>query len=297
MTQADTFAAKSHNYEKETHMNISTLQIKYKSLLLENFIYYLVGFLLIFCLKLFYSRAASESLSWILAPTALCVSLFTGIPFTAQPGAGYVNHSLRFIIAPSCSGLQFMIVVTALLLFSFVHRTKRKITWSLFVLCFSFLYTILVNSLRITLAIYIPLYFPALTHYGVLTPERLHTLIGTVIYLSALLIAYRAGESICRANTDKTTPHSALGLFLPAFWYFFIVLGLPFLNHAYRKEREQFTEYTALIVCSCLAVACFPLLRLLLKALGKQRKADACLPADSLSHAAPRKAFDTPAYK
>lgn len=264
-------------------MNKRMLQTKQNLPSFENFIYYLAGFLLIFFLKLFYSSADSESLSWILAPTALCVSLITRIPFTRQPGAGYVNHSLRFIIAPSCSGVQFMIVLIALLLFSFIHRVRRKAVWSILVPGFSFLYTILVNSLRITLAIYIPLYFPGLTRTGgLLTPEKLHTLIGTLVYFSALLLVYPMAERAVSGKQDilfrkEKLPEqscddaaaamrkTAAGLLFPVFWYFLIVLGLPFLNRAWQKGREQFMEYTALVLCGCTVVLFLPAVGFLLK--------------------------------
>lgn len=236
------------------------------TIITENSIYYLTGFLLIFVLKLFYSRADSRSLDWILAPTARWVTVLTGIPFTGEPGAGYVNHSLRFIIAPSCCGLQFMIIVIALLIFSFTRHVNRKALWTFLAVCFSFPYTVLINGLRITLAIYIPLYFPGLTAYGSpLTPERLHTLVGTVVYFTALLALFPlASRAIC----GKQTIHRGPVRFLPPlFWYCFIVLGLPLMNRAYQKGREQFTEYMLLIICGCLAVLVLPILRFLLKSL------------------------------
>lgn len=42
---------------------------------------------------------------------------------------------------------------------------------------------------------------------------------------------------------------------MPMFWYFAIVLGLPFLNRAYEHESRKFTEYAVLISAVCLTVA------------------------------------------
>ena len=85
--------------------------------------YYLLSLLALLCLKLFYSRAGADNLTWILTPTTGWVSILSGIPFTYAPGEGYVNHSLRFIIAPSCCGIRFLGITAAMLIFSFLHRT------------------------------------------------------------------------------------------------------------------------------------------------------------------------------
>ena len=99
-----------------------------KAILWQNGIFYLTGMLIILGIKLFYSKASVPDLKWILAPTSLWVRILSGIPFDYEPGSGYVSHSFRFIIAPSCSGVQFMLIAAATLLYSFVHRmpTRKK---------------------------------------------------------------------------------------------------------------------------------------------------------------------------
>lgn len=99
-----------------------------KAMLRQNGIFYLTGLLFILGIKLFYSKASVPDLKWILAPTSLWVRILSGIPFDYEPGSGYVSHSFRFIIAPSCSGVQFMLIAAATLLYSFVHRmpTRKK---------------------------------------------------------------------------------------------------------------------------------------------------------------------------
>ena len=39
----------------------------------------------------------------------------------------------------------------------------------------------------------------------------------------------------------------------PAFWYLFVVLGIPLLHHG-KNGYEQFAEYAALITVICAAV-------------------------------------------
>lgn len=315
-------------------------------LIRKNLVFYLPAFLLILGIKFFYSKAGSDDLLWILAPTARWVSILSGIPFVYEPNAGYVNHSLRFIIAPSCSGVQFMLITITTLIFSFVHRMnltqessqskeipdshgiKKGVCWTLTSILASYLLTIFVNGLRIILSIYIPVYFREQNLYGsFLTPERLHTIIGTVVYFVSLLTIYHLGGYIslkttgqttgnrlpkhtacthitdtkttdqdkdctcaadddridprktncsiaatCRTDLNSTYPYEAHNnngsdslmfsiirkCMPPVFWYFFIVLGIPFLNKVIHNDTgyDSFAEYAALITIVCTIVLC-----------------------------------------
>lgn len=237
----------------------------------ENFFFYLIGCLIILGMKYFYSKAGSDDLRWILAPTAKWVEILSGIPFEYEQGAGYVNHELRMLIAPSCSGIQFMIITTAMLIFSFTHklcngffqngmiRKGRGFCWIIASVLLSYLLTIFINGLRIIVAVYLPL---SLTGTKLcdrfLTAERLHTLIGTVVYFIALMTIYQLAGYFFQKKENRN-PHKALGQVVrkcapPAFWYFAIVLGLPFLNRAYQKNGGKFLEFAALVAVCCMAV-------------------------------------------
>ena len=100
---------------------------RWKAVLKENLIFYAAGFVVLSCLKLFYSRAGSDELRWILAPTARWAGSLGGISFAYEAQQGYVNHELRFIIAASCSGVQFMLVSMAALIYGCIHRMKTGI--------------------------------------------------------------------------------------------------------------------------------------------------------------------------
>ena len=126
-----------------------------------HWISYLAGFILVIGIKYFYSQAGCRQLQWILAPTAWWVRTLSGIPFEYDPDAGYINYDYRFIIASSCSGVRFMILSTAALLFSFVHRMRTSwqgAAWTAFSLAFSYAATVFINGIRITASIYIPGY-------------------------------------------------------------------------------------------------------------------------------------------
>lgn len=231
----------------------------------QSYPFYLAGMLFIFGMKYFYRQAACDALTWILTPTTLWVSVLSGIPFTYESGSGYVNHSLRYVIAPSCCGVQFLIITFATLLFSFVHRMetrKKGLVWTALCLVFSYLYTVFINGLRIMTAIVIPLLLNGMAVSGsFLTPERLHTLIGTAVYFTALLFVYHPADvlSLRIASPEKISTCRRKYI-SPVFWYFFIVLGLPFLNRAYRNNSHGFFSYAVLITCVCLSLLCLSFL-------------------------------------
>lgn len=269
----------------------------------DNIPFYLTGLALILSMKYFYSRAGASQLLWLLAPTAGWVSLLSGIPFEYVHDIGYVNHGMKIIIAPSCSGMQFMLITAAMLIFSFVHlsgslfrqspraeasKTARNdyspkqdrtdklpacgcpgrntspsqglalSTHPIFLkgfawLCFSLLlscpFTIFVNGLRIITAIYLPLLFERLCLFGdSLTPDSLHTAIGTLVYFAALLTLYRLTANLFHRKTEISLFRRCLP---PVFWYFAIVLGIPFLNRAYERNGEQFTGFAVLVSSCC----------------------------------------------
>lgn len=196
-------------------MNMQNIiQQKICKVIRQNFIFYLTGFLIVVGMKYFYSNAECGNLVWILAPIAKWVELLSGIPFEYTPGAGYANHSLRLLIAPSCSGVQFMIITAAMLIFSFVHRVttsphtdfsrssrfRKGFCWIVISIALSYLFTIFVNGLRIIMAIYLPVFLGETVYNDFLTPDRLHTIIGITVYFTALLTIYRLAQYFFSGN-------------------------------------------------------------------------------------------------
>ena len=264
---------------------------------------YFLAFLVIAGIKYRYSSVDVELLGWILAPTAWWAGILTGEGFPWQAGVGYVSVPYQFVIANTCSGIQFMMIVIAALVFGFVHQmgTLRKaMAWTIGSIAGSYLFTVFVNGVRIACAIFLPRRLhllpgvPAILSSGWLTPDRLHTVIGIVVYFASLLFIYEmagavlgrrgivggggkagmAGASGTRESGNKqsekpkpgTTKNSSLlvpdesekpgnsGIWVPVFWYFFIVLGIPFLNRAYERRPEAFTEYAVLLGIVCTGV-------------------------------------------
>lgn len=252
---------------------------KARLLFCRNWIFYLIGCFVILGLKLFYSNASADGLKWMLTPIARWVSALSGISFTYVPLTGYVSHSREFIIAPSCSGVQFLLTAIAATLFSYVHRMRTKragLVWTAFCITGSWLYTVFINGIRIVISIYLPFWLRARGLFsGRLTPERLHTAIGTTIYFAALILLYQIGgyfsgklskmwtkkestrdERCASSSVTARRPHDTRVSFLiPAAWYFLIVLGIPFLSRAYRNDWTGFSEYASLVLGICLSIS------------------------------------------
>ena len=227
---------------------------KLKEIIQQNMIYYLMGILTLLFLKLFYAEASCEALRWILGPTARLVTLITGISFSYEPGMGYINHSLKYVIAPSCSGVRFLLILIAMLIFSFVHRAEKGFLWTVLSLPVSYVLTVSVNVLRIILSIYIPLFLGQTGFSRYLTQNALHTAIGTATYFASLLIIYHLTDAYFVKSSGRQKKSRNLHYLVPAFWYFVIVLGIPFLNHAYTKGDGKFTGYAALVSSVCLPI-------------------------------------------
>lgn len=224
---------------------------------------YLMGAFGALWLKVYYSRAKSDELLWILAPTVGWVRMLSGMIFEYVPKIGYINHLHRLVIAPSCSGVQFLLIVFLMLVFSFSHRmgTARKgMVWTFYAAVLAYLYTIWVNGVRITLSVYIPEWLQKI-HISIegSMQEQFHTILGTMVYFVFLLFGYwladRGSEKVARlffVEQKKTKIYH--GFLSPVFWYLFIVLGVPFLNGAYMENQNGFLKYAYLVIGVCALV-------------------------------------------
>ena len=156
----------------------------------RNGIVYLPALLAVLALKQHYSTASVEALRWILAPTAAFVAAVRGAPFVFEAHAGYVSRELHFVIAESCAGMNFMIVVfcASIVAYTRYARTNPQRLLLLFGgLSFSYLAAIAANSIRILIAL--PLHLNAVS-WGWWTPGRIHRLEGTVVYLTVLCLLF-----------------------------------------------------------------------------------------------------------
>lgn len=243
--------------------------LKKQTLIHKYWFLYLLTILIAFAMKLCCQITDSDALTWILAPTTRWAGILGNIPFEYLPHQGYVNHFYRFLIAPSCSGIRFMTITFLMLVFSFLYQiqsVKAGYLWFAFSAVFSYCMTILVNGIRIVVSIYLPVPLEQMGALsGWLNPDRLHTLIGTVIYFSSLCMIYPVASLICRRlflrsvrENTKTTPayfNLNIKLLIPAFWYLLAVLALPFLRRILQNNWEGFGSYVILIAGACVIIS------------------------------------------
>lgn len=196
---------------------------------LKNINYYIIGLVIIFCLTNFNMI--------ILSPTAHWVSILTGLKFIKELNIGYVNHEHRFIIATSCAGINFMIIVFATIYFTFVSQFDNRIKWLGFSFVFSYFYTIFINGIRIALSIYAPMYIKFISN------KTLHTALGTVIFFLALLLAYKIIN-----NYFIKAPYKN---FIPIVYYMIITIFVPLLIRFYNRNFNGFFNHCLIIISVC----------------------------------------------
>jgi exosortase K len=158
----------------------------------------LVGGFIAWALKRHYSDARPDDLLWILTPTAHLVGVVAGATFTLQPGEGYFSREQLFVIEKSCAGVNFMIASFAMLMFALFHRV-RSAGAALKVLGGSLAagYTaaILVNTVRITIAMWLAAHPPALL---VLSAADVHRVEGILVYFGGLVLLYELTQRFDR---------------------------------------------------------------------------------------------------
>lgn len=254
----------------KVHMIKTQLRAKIQN----NWPLYLAAVLVTLIMRYFARTSDTDVLKWILAPTAGWAGILGGISFEYMPHQGYVNHGYQFLIAAACSGCRFMLLTFLMLVFmpesrgssisenvytgqllqgdAVLHEPHKgrkdvqcKCRWLVFCITLAYLFTIFVNGIRIVLAIRLPILLDRLhLFHEWLTPDRLHTLIGTVVYFTALCVLYLR----VTLTTDRNR------LFVPVFWYLSIVLLLPFAKRLWYHEWTGFGEYAVSVAGACIVV-------------------------------------------
>ncbi len=160
---------------------------------------------LAFGLKYHYSRAEAGELKWILAPTTRLVEALGGPDFIWEARAGYFNQERRFLIAPSCAGINFLIMAFAMSVWFVLPRLsshRRRLLAVFLALTGAYGLAILINTLRICLSLYTKGYQAPLG----LDPSEVHRLTGIVVYFTSLMVLY---VLLHRVFPDKGATHEA----------------------------------------------------------------------------------------
>jgi len=196
-----------------------------------------------YALKRYYSTASAADLRFVLAPTAWMVEVAGGHRFDWTP-AGYLSTELRFLIAPACAGVNFLIVAFAALVLGFV-RPARPAWQNVVILLASAAAacatTLLANAVRILIAI------PLWTHrvsFGWLTGARLHELVGVVVFLGMLFLLFLTARRLAGVPAHAWVP------LLP---YAGVMLVVPLLRGAH--ERPEFRAHAGIVAGALLVAA------------------------------------------
>lgn len=219
--------------------------------------------------KMYYSAAGADQLRWVLAPTAAAVGVVTGARFEYEPRAGYVNGDRSFVIAVSCSGVNFLI--TAFLVLSLRRLwgdRSRETAWR-FIPCAAlaaYLTTLLANAVRISAALSTRGLPPRVEWLG---PGQLHRLEGIFVYFGFLLLLFAAAEKVSPPSSGHGPGLFRRPLF-PLLIYYATTLGVPALNGAYRREAG-FWEHSLFVLLIPLALT-LPL-QALSQAVGARKRA------------------------
>ena len=211
-----------------------------------------------FALKSFYSTATANELRWILAPTTFLVEIVTGESFTFESHAGYMNYDHTFLIAASCSGVNFLIIAFLTLTLSKIWRHEnpgwRYVPQSMIV---AYLATIIANTARIAAALRLRGVDAAV--FG-LSGEDLHRLEGVVVYFGFLLLLF-----ICNEKWEGRRASIASGALIPIAIYLGVTLGIPLAGGTFRNAAFW---YHALFVIS---IPAFLIVGLLIFSFAKRR--------------------------
>ncbi len=182
-----------------------------------------VSLLIMLALKYHYSLASADQLTWILAPTAKMVAWLTPARPVFESGTGYVDFAQGIIVAPACAGINFMIMAFGLAMvcgLGGLYRAGDLLIWLPMSLWGAYVYTILINAVRIGLSMIL---YQADIYGQWLTAELVHRVVGTGLYLGALWLGFSALRCVVRRGLWR----SSLPDWLPPVWYLAGVLGVP----------------------------------------------------------------------
>ena len=201
-------------------------------------------------LKLYYSTASVNGLRWVLAPTAFLVEIATGESFRFESYAGYMNGDHSFLIAASCSGVNFLI--TAFLMLTMVKLWNERFvdsSWTIILAAFgaAYLTTIVANTVRIAVALRLHRMGPGMIWVN---PEQMHRFQGIFIYFGFLVVLFVVCGGLDGAADRLSLLRRA---FIPLLIYWLITLGVPVAGGAFTSvtgfwEHFLFVVLTPLIL-------------------------------------------------
>lgn len=225
--------------------------------------------------KLLFAEADALALDWLLYPTSTMVALCSDRHFIPMGGEGYLDASGNIFIVPGCSGLNFFIILTAAggcFVALSPYSVRSRLVWCAVMPGLAYAATLLVNTQRILLAIF--LYGRDITALP-LSPEQLHRIEGVSVYYIYLCLFIMLLSRLLPVFADAPCEESAGGgnrrsdgfacaarMALPLLCYLFFTVGIPLANGALLSEPALFIEHglTILLLCAVLTPVLYHLL-------------------------------------
>ena len=149
-------------------------------------------------LKRYYADARADDLWWILTPTAKLAGMMAGAPFLSESGEGYLSRERLFLIEKSCAGVNFMIAAFGMLAFALRRRIDSCASGACVLaasLGASYCAAVLVNSVRITAAVFLAAYAAAVP---ALDAAQVHRVEGITVYFGGLVALYEIAQRLDR---------------------------------------------------------------------------------------------------
>lgn len=185
---------------------------------------YVAAGALAWAFKAFASSADASDLRAVLAPTCWLAAHLGGMTFTDEGAAGFISHGDHLVVGTACSGANFLIVCFGALFFSFAHRWRTiptRVGWLLAAVALAWLATVATNAVRVVLAARL---YQQDIYGGLLTPARLHRLLGVVLYCGSLVVTH----GLVSRAFQRHRSASVLGS--PIAWYLGVAVLIPLLR-------------------------------------------------------------------
>lgn len=176
------------------------------SIIKPDIFFYSTVPVLVFIGKLFYSLASAQGLLFLLAPITFLVSAFTGIAFAYDEAVGYVSLQTGIIIGKSCAGMNYLILLYAMTVVSFLHYFNKltgKILFQGCALAGSWLLCVYATAARIIISI--PM-LSAGNSLPFLKTDTAHKIVGIVVYVTILLLYYSTADAVFTRVMKKKHP-------------------------------------------------------------------------------------------
>jgi exosortase K len=146
--------------------------------------------------KLAYSRAGTEDLAFLLAPTNKLLSTISAQSYTRTLEGAYFYEQAGILVDKSCSGFNFFLIAALLFVFltlAYVFTQKGKVLGIVASILGAYFLTIFTNCSRIIAAIFVQ-------DLGFMPDNKalVHEAVGIITYLTFLILTYMLVERSLR---------------------------------------------------------------------------------------------------